>query len=77
LINLGINRIDFFFLRSNSDVIVYIKPDDLQKMSHENSMWLGNHRYEVDWLLGWVFTQRLGLAGVRLFFSKMNSFIQI
>jgi hypothetical protein len=34
-------------------------------MGQENSLWLGNHRYEVDWLLGWVFTQRLGLAGVR------------
>lgn len=51
--------------RSNSDLVVYIKPEDLEKLKHENSMWLGNHRYEVDWLLGWVVTQRLGLAGVR------------
>jgi len=33
-------------------------------MGKENAIWLGNHRYEVDWLLGWVVTQRLGLAGV-------------
>ncbi|CAF1153068.1 unnamed protein product, partial [Adineta ricciae] len=32
-------------------------------LRQENSIWLGNHRYEVDWLLGWVITQRLGLAG--------------
>ncbi len=55
------------FSRSNSELIVYIKPEDLEKMRKENSIWLGNHRYEVDWLLGWVVTQRLGLAGVNLF----------
>lgn len=53
-------------------MIVYIKPEDLQKMGRENSLWLGNHRYEVDWLLGWVFTQRLGLAGVRFLFFLLN-----
>lgn len=49
-------------------MIVYIKPEDLAKMGKENAIWLGNHRYEVDWLLGWVFTQRLGLAGVCFIF---------
>ena len=53
-----------FVSRSNSDILVYIQPDDLEHMRRENSLWLGNHRYEVDWLLGWVCTQRLGLAGV-------------
>lgn len=48
---------------SNSDIIVYIQPKDLEKMRQENSLWLGNHRYEVDWLLGWVVTERLGLTG--------------
>ncbi len=57
-----------FFSRSNSDIIVYIKPEDLEKLRKENSIWLGNHRYAIDWLLGWVFTQRLGLAGVCFFF---------
>lgn len=51
--------------RSNSDVVVYIQEKDLEKMRRENSVWLGNHRYEVDWLLGWVVTQRLGSAGVK------------
>ena len=57
----------FLSSRSNSDIIVYIKEEDLEKLRQENSMWLGNHRYEVDWLLGWVVTQRLGLAGVCFF----------
>jgi hypothetical protein len=43
-------------------------------MRHENSLWLGNHRYEVDWLLGWVVTQRLGLAGVRFYFQVLDKF---
>lgn len=55
----------FFSFRSNSDIVVYIQPTDLEKMRQENSLWLGNHRYEVDWLLGWVVTERLGLTGVK------------
>ncbi|CAF0837496.1 unnamed protein product [Rotaria sp. Silwood1] len=57
---------------SNSDVTVYIKPADLEKMRQENSLWLGNHRYELDWLLGWVVTQRLGLAGGSKIFGKQS-----
>ncbi|CAF3362079.1 unnamed protein product [Rotaria socialis] len=57
---------------SNSDLIVYIKPEDLEKMRQENSIWLGNHRYEVDWLLGWVVTQRLGLAGGSKILGKQS-----
>ncbi len=67
MIDSGINLLliyCFRLSRSNSDLIVYIKPEDLEKMGRENAIWLGNHRYEVDWLLGWVVTQRLGLAGV-------------
>lgn len=57
--------------RSNSELTVYIKPEDLEKMHQENAVWLGNHRYEVDWLLGWVITQRLGIAGVCFLIKKM------
>ncbi|CAF0967516.1 unnamed protein product [Rotaria sordida] len=57
---------------SNSDITVYIKPEDLEKMRQENSLWLGNHRYEVDWLLGWVITQRLGLTGGSKIFGKQS-----
>ncbi|CAF1314506.1 unnamed protein product [Adineta steineri] len=57
---------------SNSDIVVYIKPDDLEKLCQENSLWLGNHRYEVDWLLGWVVTQRLGLAGGSKILGKQS-----
>lgn len=27
-----------------------------------------NHRYEVDWLIGWIFCERIGLLGVSVFF---------
>ena len=63
----------FYLPRSNSDLIVYIRPEDLEKIRQENAIWLGNHRYEIDWLLGWVITQRLGLAGV----SFIRSFVLI
>jgi lysophosphatidic acid acyltransferase/lysophosphatidylinositol acyltransferase len=51
-----------------------MKPEDLEKIGQENSILLGNHRYEIDWLLGWVFTQRFGLVGVSFFFNQKKKF---
>ncbi|XP_063220016.1 1-acyl-sn-glycerol-3-phosphate acyltransferase gamma-like isoform X2 [Bacillus rossius redtenbacheri] len=49
---------------SNSDVIIYMDPDDFKKYcGKEHGYLVMNHRYEVDWLLGWVFCERLKLLG--------------
>ncbi|CAF0861640.1 unnamed protein product [Didymodactylos carnosus] len=48
---------------SYSDCVLYIDPKDLEYLKHEHSICLTNHKYPIDWLLGWVIAQRIGLLG--------------
>jgi hypothetical protein len=57
----------FYSWWSNSNVTVYVDPKDLKDLQHEYSIILVNHRYEIDWLLGLVVAQEIGLLGVSLF----------
>lgn len=43
---------------------VYVDPKDLEYLKHEYALNLTNHRYEIDWLVGMVTAQKLGLLGV-------------
>lgn len=49
---------------SDSNVTVYANPQDLKDLEHEYSIILVNHRYEIDWLVGLVVAQEIGLLGV-------------
>ncbi len=61
---------------ADSNVTVYVDPKDLEDLKHEYSIILVNHRYEIDWLLGLVVSQEIGLLGVRfsiqVYFEKFN-----
>lgn len=49
---------------SNSDVILYIDKDDLEKYyGKEHGYLIMNHSYEVDWLLGWILCERVKILG--------------
>jgi len=71
--------VELTFLHSwwaDSNVTVYVDPKDLEDLKHEYSIILVNHRYEIDWLLGLVVSQEIGLLGVRfsiqVYFKKFN-----
>ncbi len=71
--------VELTFLHSwwaDSNVTVYVDPKDLEDLKHEYSIILVNHRYEIDWLLGLVVSQEIGLLGVRfsiqVYFEKFN-----
>lgn len=49
---------------SNSDVQVFADRKEIEALQGEHAMILVNHRYEIDWLLGLVVSQQLGLLGV-------------
>jgi hypothetical protein len=49
---------------ADSDITVYVDPDDLEHLKHEYALNLVNHRYEIDWLVGMTAAQKLGLLGV-------------
>lgn len=51
---------------ARADVIFYIDKKDFDKYyGQEHAYLLMNHSYEIDWLLGWLSCDRLGVLGVR------------
>jgi hypothetical protein len=72
--NFYLNSLLFFFCIeltflyswwSNSDITVYADPKDIEHLKNEYAINLTNHRYEIDWLVGLVTAQKLGLLGVK------------
>lgn len=49
---------------SQCKVYVYIEPEMLDKyVGKEHVLLMMNHCYEIDWLLGWVFCEKVGVLG--------------
>jgi len=49
---------------SGTDVYIYIDKDDFKKYyGKEHGYLIMNHRYDVDWLVGWIFCERIGVLG--------------
>ncbi|CAF2446903.1 unnamed protein product [Rotaria sp. Silwood2] len=46
---------------SNSNCVLYINPEDLERVRKEHAIVIMNHKYDIDWLAGWVICQRLGI----------------
>jgi hypothetical protein len=51
---------------SNSDVTIYANPKDIECLQQEHTLNLPNHRYEIDWLVALVFSQKFRILGVIL-----------
>ncbi|XP_076637140.1 1-acyl-sn-glycerol-3-phosphate acyltransferase gamma [Colletes latitarsis] len=49
---------------SGSELILYTDKNDFDKYcGHEHGLLLMNHTYEIDWLVGWVFCDRIRVLG--------------
>ena len=54
---------------SGSTCDIFIDDEDFKRISKENCICIMNHKYDVDWLMGWIVCQQTGLLGVcTLFF---------
>ncbi|CAF1420341.1 unnamed protein product [Rotaria sordida] len=63
---------------SKSDCVLYINPDDLQKIANENIFVIMNHKYDIDWLVAWMACQRLGmLKGSKIVAKQPHKYIPI
>jgi len=50
---------------ASTDLIIYIDKEDLEQYyGKEHGFLIMNHRYEVDWLMGWVLCDRINILGV-------------
>jgi lysophosphatidic acid acyltransferase/lysophosphatidylinositol acyltransferase len=48
---------------SGSKLSVYISKEDLETCGKTHGLLLMNHYYEIDWLMGWVFCEKVGVLG--------------
>lgn len=50
---------------SGSDIELFMNEDDFKKyVGKENIVCVVNHKYDTDWLFGWLICQRVGMLGV-------------
>jgi len=48
---------------SNSDFRVYTDAETMEKLGKEDILLIGNHTYDIDWMLGWLLGERVGILG--------------
>uniref|UniRef100_A0A6M2DW30 Putative lysophosphatidic acid acyltransferase lpaat n=1 Tax=Xenopsylla cheopis TaxID=163159 RepID=A0A6M2DW30_XENCH len=48
---------------SKSKLTLHISKKDLEQCGKEHCLLVMNHTYETDWLLGWMFTEKMGVLG--------------
>ncbi|XP_053683813.1 1-acyl-sn-glycerol-3-phosphate acyltransferase delta-like [Sabethes cyaneus] len=48
---------------SGTTLYIYISEEDLKYCGKEHVLLLMNHSYEVDWLVGWMFCDKVGVLG--------------
>lgn len=63
---------------SKSNCVLFIDPDDLDKVRREHSIVIMNHKYDIDWLAGWIICQRLGIMqGSKIIGKQSLRFVPI
>lgn len=49
------------------DIKVFAKEGDLEKYANsEHALCVLNHRGDLDWMIGWVLIERIGMLGVSI-----------
>ncbi len=71
---------EFAFLAqwwSGSNCTIHIDDlEEVKKFGHEHSIAIMNHKYDIDWLMTWILSDRLGLLGVSHAFHNIKNAIQ-
>lgn len=64
---------------SNSNLYLYMDQNDFEKFSgKEHVMIIQNHSYEIDWLCGWMFADKVGCLGnCKAYAKKAISFVPV
>jgi lysophosphatidic acid acyltransferase/lysophosphatidylinositol acyltransferase len=62
---------------SGSEVEVVGPPEDVKYFGKEHGLVVMNHKYDIDWLAGWILAERCGILGVSKLdlYSRQHSFI--
>ena len=49
---------------ANTNLVLNIDNEDLKMLGKEKCLCVINHKYDIDWLMGWVLCQRVNLLAV-------------
>ena len=52
---------------SGSTCDIYMNEEDFKYVGNEHVICIMNHKYDVDWLMGWIVCQRTGLLHVNIY----------
>lgn len=53
---------------SDTTPIIFADKEEYEKyFGKEHGYCIMNHTYEIDWLVGWVFTEPINILGVSIF----------
>ena len=56
---------------AGADVQLYTEKENFGKYyGKEHSYLIMNHRFETDWLMGWLFCERVGVLGASIFRTR-------
>ncbi|CAD5113021.1 DgyrCDS2223 [Dimorphilus gyrociliatus] len=56
---------------SGSDVTLHFEnEEDCSSIGHENTLILMNHKYDIDWLMTWIISERIGILPTTKVFVK-------
>ncbi|KAK3098337.1 hypothetical protein FSP39_018577 [Pinctada imbricata] len=55
---------------SNSECYLHVDPDERKHFAKESIIVVMNHKYEIDWLMAWVLSERYGLLGGTKIYGK-------
>lgn len=59
-------------------VKLYMTPEDLELSKNNHGLLLMNHSYEVDWLMGWLFCDSIGILGnCKAYAKKVIQYIPV
>jgi len=60
--------VEFTFLGqwwSGSDCTLHMDhPEDVKYIGQEHAIVMMNHKYDIDWMMGWILSERLSMLGV-------------
>lgn len=63
---------------SGCDFNLYIKDEDLKQIGKERTLAIMNHKYDIDWLLGYILCQRISLlAGTKVVMKSSTKYVPI
>lgn len=57
---------------SDSNMKIYVSPEDFKKIAKEKSLFVSNHHYEIDWVVCLLYAYKSGILGYALSIFKKS-----